>query len=445
MKSKLFISGLLILLVTTFPLVFAAEISRTYDANGNLLRNSDEDFYREYNSLNQLSIIRNATNDNIIQEYIYHPTEERVLVKKTYDESETLVETVVYFDKTNVRVINDSGTYDTTYVYHEGSLVAEELSGVKTYHHSDHLGSSTVVTDSSGDVIENTSYSPYGEVLTGGSSRYDYEGKETDEVTREIDFEARMSNSEYGIFNQPDNIMNTYNPQGLNPYMFEDGNPMSKIDPDGRMALMVNPTALVLGQNQIMPTPLLGQSQGRVNIPVDYVMSRNEVKPRVGDSVFRKGESYRVLREQGYKHAEEFHPRSTIRQRLEQFGSGLAKRSGKTVDIIRDDFGHSGMEFPHINHHRYTIKNGKLIEFANRGILDHISYFSYFNVMPTINLPILMDYWFGGSGTPNSESPQIQQLIGGGWSGGNPNHPNVRQTDDGDWVCDTCDDDGYQT
>ncbi len=167
------------------------------------------------------------------------------MVKKTYDESETLTETVVYFDKTNIRVINDSGTYDTTYVYHEGSLVAEELSEVKLYHHSDHLGSSTVVTDSSGDVIENTSYSPYGEVLSGGSSRYDYEGKEQDSYSG-YDFEFRTYDASIGMFNRPDNIIpSIYNPQSLNRYGFEMQNSYKHTDPSGHIVPLI--AAILVG------------------------------------------------------------------------------------------------------------------------------------------------------------------------------------------------------
>ncbi len=230
------ITLLIMMLIISLPIVFAAEISRTYDANGNLIRNSDEDFYRVYNSLNQLSEIRNYTNDNLIQEYTYDLTEERVAIKKTYDNTESLIESVYYVDETDLRVVNSSGTYDTTYVHQNGELVAEiDDSGYKRFHHSDHLGSSSVVSDESGTVLENTSYSPYGEVLSGGSSRYDYEGKELDDYSG-YDFEFRTYNPELGLFNRPDTLIpNVYDPQSLNRYMFERGNPYKYTDPTGHL------------------------------------------------------------------------------------------------------------------------------------------------------------------------------------------------------------------
>ncbi len=63
-------------------------------------------------------------------------------------------------------------------MYHEGQLVAQNVNGKKTFIHTSHEGSSTVVTNSSGAIIENTTYSPYGEVLTGGTaSKLGCEGK----------------------------------------------------------------------------------------------------------------------------------------------------------------------------------------------------------------------------------------------------------------------------
>jgi hypothetical protein len=124
----------------------------------------------------------NTANDPLLEEYTYHPIEERVLIKKTYSGG-SLKDTTYYISKDFVRVINSSGTFNFTYVYHEGQLVAElqggSITGTKKYLHPDHLGSTTLVTDSSGNLVENTFYTPYGRVIDGGSAiRYGYEGKE---------------------------------------------------------------------------------------------------------------------------------------------------------------------------------------------------------------------------------------------------------------------------
>jgi len=123
-------------------------------------------------------------------------------------------------------------------VKHEGQLVAQlNPDGSKLYIHSDHEGSSTVITNSSGNIIENTTYSPFGEVLSGGTaSRFDSEGKEFDSVVGDYDFNFRKMNPSWGFFLQPDTLIpNVYDPQSLNRYMFERGNPYGKTDPTGHM------------------------------------------------------------------------------------------------------------------------------------------------------------------------------------------------------------------
>ena len=55
-----------------------------YDKNGNLV--SGDGYYREYNELNQLIRIRNGnlSNSPVLEEFVWHPTEERTLIKDVY-------------------------------------------------------------------------------------------------------------------------------------------------------------------------------------------------------------------------------------------------------------------------------------------------------------------------------------------------------------------------
>ena len=72
--AVIFIFGLLLLQAKIW--------SRSYDANGNLVTGDGK--FRVYNSLNQLVQLYNGTNTSgvLLQEYSYHPAEERILVKK---------------------------------------------------------------------------------------------------------------------------------------------------------------------------------------------------------------------------------------------------------------------------------------------------------------------------------------------------------------------------
>jgi len=227
------VSLYMVLLVVSLPLVGAVELRLVYDANGNLVTGDGK--FRVYNSLNQLSKIYNGTSasDPLLEEYTHHPLEERVLMKKVYSGG-MLQETTVYISRTFVQVINSSGTYNYTYIYHEGQLVAQSVNGVKLFIHGNHEGSSSVVTNASGAVIERTEYSPFGEQLNQSGVRYGYEGKEYSGAVGDTDFNFRKYKPEWGLFTQPDDVIqNVYDPQMLNRYSFERNNPYKYVDEDG--------------------------------------------------------------------------------------------------------------------------------------------------------------------------------------------------------------------
>jgi RHS repeat-associated protein len=235
--SKIIIEAVfIILLVLTLPLCLANEIKITYDANGNVV--SDGQFYREYNGANQLYRIRNGTTPTspIYQEFTYDPIEERIVLKKTYTMAGAVKETVFYFSQDFVRVINSSGTFDFEYAYLDGQMIAQvNPGGTKLFMETDQKGDVVAVTNASGKVIENTSYSPFGEVLTGGkASRFGYEAQEHDTVVGDTDFHARKYSPSLGIFLQPDTLLsNVYDPQQLNRYTFEKNSPSNNEDPSG--------------------------------------------------------------------------------------------------------------------------------------------------------------------------------------------------------------------
>lgn len=193
---------------------------------------------------NQVSISRphsiqdfaGITQNNQFGDDTFDPIEERVAIKKDYVNNET----TYYFTQNNVRVVKFNGSvYNYKYVYHEGQLIAQvNPDGSKYYIHGNHEGSSSVITNQSGAVIENTSYSPYGEVLSGGTkTRYGYESKEYDSVVKDTDFNFRKYRPDLAIFAQPDTlIQNVYDPQLLNRYSFERNNPYKFTDPTGHVA-----------------------------------------------------------------------------------------------------------------------------------------------------------------------------------------------------------------
>ncbi len=255
-KIKYFVVFILSFLFLSIPPVFALEVHLIYDENGNLITGDGK--YREYDEFNRLVRVRAGFNNvsRILEEYVYHPTEDRILAKKVYDFNQNLIETIVYVNDNLVRKINSTGTFDTVYVKDQQGIVAElQPNGKKIYYHNDHLGSTTLITNQSGSVVENTSYAPFGEILSGGNvSRFDYEGKEFSsgtgygEGTQDYDFHFRKFDPGLKIFTKPESLFpNLYDPQQLNRYAFERNNPYKYVDKNGRGPEVVVGAILIVG------------------------------------------------------------------------------------------------------------------------------------------------------------------------------------------------------
>ncbi|MBI3291683.1 MAG: RHS domain-containing protein [Elusimicrobia bacterium] len=105
------------------------------------------------------------------------------------------------------------------------------------YYHSDHLGSTNVVTDENGQVVQRIEYKPFGEpYLTVGQevSPHKFTGKRLDDSTGLYFYESRYYDPQLGRFIQPDTIVpNPGDPQDLNRYTYARNNPLKYTDPTG--------------------------------------------------------------------------------------------------------------------------------------------------------------------------------------------------------------------
>jgi len=219
-----------------------------YDQNGNLISQSGgggnlvtgDGYYREYNEFGQLIRVRNGSSVSsaLLEEYVYDHSGQRIKIKRN-DSANTTVYTPF---KELMRVVNSTGSYDFTYVYEGNTLVARiNPDGSKQYEHTDHLGSTSVITNQNGNVVENTSYTPYGEVVLGGVNEDKlYTGQFSDELTNQYYYGARYYKPGTAQFVSPDPIINqVYNPQNLNPYSYVLNNPYKYYDPNGLWAIVV--------------------------------------------------------------------------------------------------------------------------------------------------------------------------------------------------------------
>jgi len=115
----------------------------------------------------------------------------------------------------------------TSYIHSNGQLIAKiNETGNITYYHSDHLGSTSIMTDSRGEVVEEQKNLPFGELIQG-DERYGFTMKELDETDLQY-FGVRYYNPEVGRFLTIDPLL-----QYASPYIYAGDNPLRYVDPTG--------------------------------------------------------------------------------------------------------------------------------------------------------------------------------------------------------------------
>ena len=105
------------------------------------------------------------------------------------------------------------------------------------YFHSDHLGSTSYLTDTAGNVSQFVWYAPYGEALvdehtTTYENPFKFSGKELDDITGLYDHGARNRNPITAVWYGIDELFEKYPENG--PYGYCGGNPVKFVDLDGR-------------------------------------------------------------------------------------------------------------------------------------------------------------------------------------------------------------------
>ena len=105
------------------------------------------------------------------------------------------------------------------------------------WQHSDHLGSASWITDTSGCAVQHLQYMPWGEPLldyrnSSFNTRYTFSGKERDEETGYSYFGARYYNSTYSIWMSIDPMSDKY--PSISPYAYCGDNPVKLVDQDGK-------------------------------------------------------------------------------------------------------------------------------------------------------------------------------------------------------------------
>jgi len=206
------------------------------------------EIYLENYSVEIKNTDSSTSTGTIVEEYSYDPFGQRIKIARN-DTANTTIYTPF---KELMRIKNSTGIYDFTYVYQDGILVARvNPDGSKFYYHPDHLGSTMLITDANGNVVENSYYSPYGELLGGGSADVRLYTGQMKDITNQYYYGARYYRPPQFI--QPDTLtQNIYDPQALNHYAYVRNNPYKYVDPTGNEPVLAQIGSYEIMYNQIV-------------------------------------------------------------------------------------------------------------------------------------------------------------------------------------------------
>jgi RHS repeat-associated protein len=114
---------------------------------------------------------------------------------------------------------------------------AEPDPGTLVFYHTDHLGSTTAITDATGRVLQLLEYDPWGQVVKDigdNYAHYRYTGQEYDPEIGLYNYKARLYAAGIGRFISADPIVSDpLDPQSLNRYSYVINNPLKYVDPSG--------------------------------------------------------------------------------------------------------------------------------------------------------------------------------------------------------------------
>jgi RHS repeat-associated protein len=190
-------------------------LSFSYDNDGNTTAENNKQYI--YNQNQRLTQVTDT--GTVLGEYVYNAKGQRV--KKTVNGQTT----IFHFDQNGLLIAESTstGTITAEYAYLNGQPLAKIESNNVYYYHNDHLGTPMLTTESSGSIVWQGEFKPFGEPLSVSGS-----------VTNNLRFPGQYYDAETGLHQ---NYFRDYSPQ-LGRYL--EGDPIGIEKGENHMYVYVN-------------------------------------------------------------------------------------------------------------------------------------------------------------------------------------------------------------
>ncbi|MCU7935407.1 MAG: tandem-95 repeat protein [Candidatus Thiodiazotropha sp. (ex Dulcina madagascariensis)] len=213
--------------------------SYTYDANGNLLsKNGGSLTTYSYDVENHLVQVQTPTSTLA---YAYDADG----IRSSLSVDGIVTKHLVDKNRDYAQVIEERDATDTLLVTytHGDDLISQDRSGSASYYHYDGLGSTRMLTDSSGTTNNSYTYDAFGLMdhsVENTANEYLFAGEQFDKNLSQYYLRARYYDQNVGRFSQMDEWYGSAcNPVTLNKYSYGNSNPVNIIDPSGYFGFSV--------------------------------------------------------------------------------------------------------------------------------------------------------------------------------------------------------------
>jgi RHS repeat-associated protein len=269
-------------------LLSAGTTTYTYDANGNTLtKSADYEWVYYYDNANRLTQV--DRNGQMFAHYMYNGNGNRIKKVEWSDDLQDYETTYYIYSGINV-VYEENDTGTAVYVYGPAGRIAKKTTinneTATSYYIIDHLGSTRLITDETGNPLTSVAFYPFGTLCdyTGFTQSFLFTGKEKD-ATGLYYFNARYYDPETGRFitrdpyswlpddprftstSQP-TVKWLINPQRFDRYSYAQNNPLRYTDPTGLSLECCDPDCTYLCANDAHNTNP-GGSQGSPSYPLN--------------------------------------------------------------------------------------------------------------------------------------------------------------------------------
>jgi RHS repeat-associated protein len=225
----------------------ATTVSYTYDNNGSTLTKVENGVTTTYTWNDEKRMISATVGNTTTAEYVYNDQGIRVASRVNGVEMRYLLDEGITANVWEEYAPN--GTAQANYVY-GGDLISQTQANQTSYYLVDALGSTRLLTNTQGQVLNSYGYEAFGQTVNQSGSvdnKYQYVGEQFDGAFGDYYLRQRSYDTNSGRFSRMDMYEGVdRQPLTLNKYIYANSNPAKFVDPSGYFPSMADAMATLM-------------------------------------------------------------------------------------------------------------------------------------------------------------------------------------------------------